>query len=166
MVEKHDRIWAIYPEYFDAGITRAQGRKIRKELAQPSPTLDELFDCARTLNLTPVKETNIAYPAFWWRKKGRLLVRKEWSKSETLEHLAMEFSEYRKVHGLPGTKDEVTTAAPSAIRRRLTIRTSAASRSTIRSRSSAAWSAAVDDPATGLTGGVPRDGVIRDGRVG
>ncbi len=105
MVEKHDRIWAIYPEYFDAGITRAQGRKIRKELAQPSPTLDELFDCARKLDLTPVKETNVAYPAFWWRKKGRLLVRKEWSKSETLEHLGMEFLEYRKEHGLPGTKD-------------------------------------------------------------
>ncbi len=106
MVEKHDRIWAIYPEYFDSGITRHLGRRIRKELAQPSPTLDELFDCAKKLGLTPVKEPNIAYPAFWWKKKGRLLVRKEWSKSETLEHLAMEYVELRKTQGMPSDKKD------------------------------------------------------------
>lgn len=106
MVEKNDRIWAIYPEYFDSGITRKLGRRLRKEMAQPSPTLDELFACARKLDLSPVKEADVAYPSFWWRKRGRLLVRKEWSKTETLEHLAMEYAEYRKVHGMPGAKEE------------------------------------------------------------
>ena len=106
MVEKNDRIWAIYPEYFDSGITRKLGRRLRKEVSIPSPTLDELFDCARKLDLSPVKEANAAYPSFWWRKKGRLLVRQEWSKTETLEHLAQEYVEYRKVNGMPGKKEE------------------------------------------------------------
>ena len=47
-----------------------------------------------------------SYPSFWWRKKGRLLVRQEWSKTETLERLAAEYAEYRKVHGMPGKKEE------------------------------------------------------------
>ena len=106
MVEKHDRIWAVYPEYFDSGIPRNLGRKVRKDIAQPSPTLEELYSCAMKLGLSPVKESNVAYPAFWWKKKGRLLVRKEWSKSETLEHLAMEYAELRRIHGMPGQQDE------------------------------------------------------------
>jgi signal recognition particle subunit SRP19 len=118
MVEKHDRIWAIYPEYFDAGITRLQGRKVRTDLALPTPTLDELFDCARKLNLTPVKEPSIAYPAFWWKKRGRLLVRKEWSKTETLERLGTEYVEYRKIHGLPGEKDDSTVSSKKLVPRK------------------------------------------------
>jgi len=106
MVEKHDRIWALYPEYFDSGITRHLGRKVRIELAQPSPTLDELFDSARKLDLRPVKESNIAYPAFWWNRNGRLLVRQEWSKSETIKRIAMEIAERRKIMGVPGQQNE------------------------------------------------------------
>jgi signal recognition particle subunit SRP19 len=106
MVEKHDRIWVVYPEYFDSGITRHLGRKVRKELALQSPTLDELFDCAKNLNLSPVKEAGVAYPSFWWRRRGRLLVRKEWTKSETLEKLGKEYASYRETHGMPDRKND------------------------------------------------------------
>ena len=106
MVEKHDRIWAIYPEYFDSGVPRGRGRRIPKDLAVHTPTLDELFHCAGKLDLTPVKEPEVAYPAFWWRTRGRLLVRKEWSKTETLRRLAAELDEHRRVHGSPGDRDD------------------------------------------------------------
>ena len=101
MVEKHDRIWVLYPEYFDSGISRHHGRKVSKELSIPSPTLDELNECARKIDLSPVKEVDIAYPGFWWKKRGRLLVRKEWSKSETLARMAKQLIELRNRRGVP-----------------------------------------------------------------
>lgn len=101
MVEKQDRIWALYPEYFDARVPRRIGRRVKTELALPGPTLNEMHECAMKLDLTPVKEPEIAYPAFWWRKNGRLLVRQEWSKSDTIRKLARHLVEFRKVNGVP-----------------------------------------------------------------
>ncbi|MCK4614765.1 MAG: signal recognition particle subunit SRP19/SEC65 family protein [Thermoplasmata archaeon] len=101
MVEKHDRIWALYPEYFDSGVTHQRGRRVKKELALPSPTLDELHECARILNLSPVKEPNAAYPGFWWKKRGRLLVRKKYPKSVVIRRIAEQLVELRRTRGMP-----------------------------------------------------------------
>ncbi len=98
MVSKRDRIWALYPEYFDSALPRRRGRRVNKELSVSTPTLAELYLSAVGQNFYAVKEENVAFPAYWWRKRGRLLVRKETSKSETIERIAK---------GLPGARKEL-----------------------------------------------------------
>ncbi len=96
MVERHDRIWALYPEYFDTGIPRRKGRRIRKDHGIQNPTLDELYSCAKTLGFSPVREDTVAFPSCWWRKRGRLLIRKVVTKSQSIHMIGNELIELRK----------------------------------------------------------------------
>lgn len=96
MVERHDRIWALYPEYFDTGIPRRRGRRISKEHGINNPTLDELFSCAKTLGFSPVREDTVAFPSYWWRKRGRVLIRKVVTKTQAIHMIGAELIELRK----------------------------------------------------------------------
>ncbi len=79
--------WVIWPIYFDLDASRMNGRKISKEMAFKNPSIDEIFNAAKKLGLNPVKE-NKAYPGRWWRKEGRVLVEKKFSKMETIRKIA------------------------------------------------------------------------------
>jgi signal recognition particle subunit SEC65 len=41
-----------------------------------SPRLDEIAEAARVLNLDCTVEDTKAHPAAWWKKQGRVLVKK------------------------------------------------------------------------------------------
>ncbi len=88
MVSKRDGVIVVWPHYFDAARTRAQGRRVSKEKAIRDPKSGVIAEAAKSLGLDPVLEKEAAHPAGWWRPAGRVLVQKRWSKEETLRRLA------------------------------------------------------------------------------
>lgn len=79
--------WVIWPVYFDANVSRKEGRKVSKELAIKNPSIDDIYKAAKKLGLNPVKEEK-AYPKRWWRKEGRLLIDKKGKKMEIIKKIA------------------------------------------------------------------------------
>ena len=83
MVSKGERIVVLYPEYFDASLSRKEGRRVPKRLAVSTPKLEDIEKAARNLKLNPVKE-ECAYPRFWWKARGRVIVRKTHPKTQII----------------------------------------------------------------------------------
>jgi signal recognition particle subunit SRP19 len=75
----------LYPEYFTSKYSRAEGRRVPKSLAKPSPTVEDIEKAAKSLGLNPVVEKEKSYPRFWYKKRGRVLVEKKMSKTEILK---------------------------------------------------------------------------------
>ncbi|MCD6480813.1 MAG: signal recognition particle protein Srp19 [Thermoplasmata archaeon] len=80
--------WVLWPIYFDADASRLEGRRVPKELAVKNPTVEDILQAAKKLGLAAVKEEKAAYPARWWRKEGRVLVGKKFSKTATIKQIA------------------------------------------------------------------------------
>jgi len=83
MVSKGERIVVLYPEYFDASLSRKDGRRVPKRLAIQGPKVEDIEKAARNLKLNPVKEES-AYPRFWWKARGRVICRKAYPKSQII----------------------------------------------------------------------------------
>jgi len=88
MVSKRDGKLVLYPRFFDASKTRAEGRRVPADLAKPEPHAGDIAEAAKTLGLNPVLEKDAAHPLAWWEKSGRVLVDKKWKKEETLKRIA------------------------------------------------------------------------------
>jgi len=84
VVSRGDRIYVIYPEYFDITLSRSDGRKVAKKYAVPSPRLEDITRAAKAVGLRPIVEENVAYPGKWWKKSGRIIVPKKMKKSQML----------------------------------------------------------------------------------
>ena len=84
VVSRGDRIYVIYPEYFDINLSRSDGRKVAKKYAVQSPRLEDLTRAAKAVGLRPIVEENVSYPGKWWKKSGRILVPKNMKKSQML----------------------------------------------------------------------------------
>ncbi len=78
------KAWVLWPEYFDAGRTRASGRKVKKDLAVPNPTLEMLEKAVQKLELEYAVQAEKSYPGAWYDKKGRMLVEKTLTKQQLL----------------------------------------------------------------------------------
>ncbi len=63
----------IYPLYFDASRTRAQGRRVGAELAVPNPLAREIVDAVQLLGLKTVFEPGKMHPKDW-ANPGRVRV--------------------------------------------------------------------------------------------
>ncbi len=66
----------LWPEYFDSRRTRAQGRKLPKELCVERPSLDMIAKGAILLDLDYKIEEDTAYPGNWAAKGGCVRVEK------------------------------------------------------------------------------------------
>lgn len=88
MVSKRDEKLVLYPRFFDAAKTRAEGRRVSSDLAKSEPHAGDIAEAAKTLGLNPVLEKDAAHPIAWWEKNGRVLVDKKWKKEETLKRIA------------------------------------------------------------------------------
>ncbi len=69
-----EKSWVLWPEYFDSNLTRAQGRKVNKNLAVPDPSLEMLSKALQKLGVEFTVEEEKSYPGEWYLKKGRALV--------------------------------------------------------------------------------------------
>jgi len=79
-----EKAWVLWPEYFDANRTRAEGRKVKRSLAVAQPNLEMLEKALQRLGLEFKTEAEKAYPGNWFNRKGRVLVEKSLSKSKLL----------------------------------------------------------------------------------
>lgn len=70
MVEK-----VLWPAYFDAELSRREGRRIPEDLAVEEPTVDEVAAAVRQVGYDAVIERDVAYPREGWTARGRVLVK-------------------------------------------------------------------------------------------
>ncbi len=74
---RNDKRLRIYPEYFDASLTRAQGRRVSKKVALENPTRLELKISAQKLGYVVEEDKEKAYSRQWENPKGILYLSKE-----------------------------------------------------------------------------------------
>ncbi|MDV0441870.1 signal recognition particle subunit SRP19/SEC65 family protein [Methanorbis furvi] len=83
----------LYPCYFNAGLTRSQGRRVAKTLAVSSPNLAQVTRAVKQCSVTVLdEERDIMHPAHWFSREGRLRVEYEGSKEELLQKVAHKLS--------------------------------------------------------------------------
>ncbi len=85
----------IWPANLDSGKSRADGRLIPRQLAIPSPKLQEMENAARELRLSPEKAVEKSYPKTWWEKSGHMRVENIAPKSEIARQIAKKIGEAR-----------------------------------------------------------------------
>jgi signal recognition particle subunit SRP19 len=83
-----DKAWVLWPEYFDIARTRAQGRRVKKNMAIPEPQMVMLVKAVDKLGLQYKIEEGKSYPSAWWQKQGLLLVENTMPKSQLLPKVA------------------------------------------------------------------------------
>jgi len=64
----------IYPAYYDAELSRSEGRRVPDDLAVPEPTVDEIAKAVQQVGYDAVIERDCAYSREGWRERGRVLV--------------------------------------------------------------------------------------------
>lgn len=72
-VEKYKHWQCLYPVYFDAGRSLAEGRRVSKELAVENPLAREILDAAHLLDMNVVFEPGKTHPKDW-ANPGRVRV--------------------------------------------------------------------------------------------
>ncbi|MDR0523173.1 MAG: signal recognition particle subunit SRP19/SEC65 family protein [Candidatus Methanoplasma sp.] len=70
MAYDKDTAIVVWPEYFDAGRTRSEGRRLPKKLCVAEPSLDIIAKGAMSLDLEYEVLEGKAYPADWAAKRG------------------------------------------------------------------------------------------------
>lgn len=88
MPSKKERLLVLYPEYFDSALSRGDGRRVPKASASDEVTVEKVAGAARALGLEPVVEEKAAYPGRWWRRAGRVVVKKTMAKEKLLRKVA------------------------------------------------------------------------------
>jgi signal recognition particle subunit SRP19 len=88
MVSKGADKFVLYPRYFDAKLSRADGRRVPESLAVKGPDAGWVENAARKLGLEPVLEEKAAHPSTPLDRSGRVLVNKDGSKQATLVKVA------------------------------------------------------------------------------
>ena len=64
----------LWPAYFDAGLTRSEGRRVPTDLAVDEPTVDEIADAVQQVGYDAVIEREKAYSREF-ETRGRVLVK-------------------------------------------------------------------------------------------
>jgi signal recognition particle subunit SRP19 len=69
----------LYPCYFNAGLSRVEGRRVRKNLGIKAPVITDL---ERALKRAGVKfrVEDKHHPAYWARREGRIVA--EWTEGK------------------------------------------------------------------------------------
>lgn len=97
-------VWLIY---FDASISRRSGRRVSRKLAVDAPTLEELVEACKRLNLSFQVKESARYPRMWWSRGGYVIVDKvNKSKGRLLEVLALEIRRLRSEKSKYGVYSE------------------------------------------------------------
>ena len=95
MVSKEDGVFVLWPLYFDANTSRAQGRRVPSKLAVKNPTVDEIATAARSLRLEVRVENEAAHPSRWFLPSGRVLVRRKATKTRVIRAVAKRIKRIR-----------------------------------------------------------------------
>lgn len=77
----------LYPCYFDAALTRAEGRRVALEKAVAKPTAGMLASAARKAGFKPIEEAKPC-PARSFAREGRILIEYTGSKEQLIAKIA------------------------------------------------------------------------------
>jgi signal recognition particle subunit SRP19 len=92
----HQIIWL---DYFNKNLSRKKGRKIGKNISVYDPTMQELIDASKTLELD-LSEENInnqaRYPRRSFVKSGYIMISKKKKKSTVVNQIAKKMIETRQ----------------------------------------------------------------------
>jgi len=80
----------IWPAYFDATLSRREGRRVPESLSVDEPTVDEVATAVQQVGYDAVVERDVAYPRQHWADSGRVLVKDadDAGKSDLLQAVA------------------------------------------------------------------------------
>lgn len=92
---KADRPTILYPAYFDANRSRADGRRVARRWAVEGPTVEEIASAAKALGLQPEVETGKGFSRQPWRHEGRVLVRADYFKTSVVQKVAQRLKSSR-----------------------------------------------------------------------
>jgi signal recognition particle subunit SRP19 len=93
-MRKQNKI-VLWPVYFDSTKTRLEGRRVPKNLATPSPKLEEIRKAVEKAGFQPEIVADAAHPSIPWQKTGLLAIPKKGSKTKTLQQIAKKLLEIR-----------------------------------------------------------------------
>lgn len=101
--EKSKHYQCLYPIYFDKARSRAEGRRVGKELAVANPLAREMADAAADLGLKTVFEPDKTHPKDWSNPGRVRVLLKQDGKSmdddvKNKHHLYLLISQYLKEH--------------------------------------------------------------------
>ena len=85
---RRNDVQVVWLSYFNSGKTRSEGRRVSKRIALDSPKLSELVSACRSLRLEPESFPDVRYCRSGWEKCGRVLVKSDLPKTETLHRIA------------------------------------------------------------------------------
>lgn len=78
----------LYPVYFDASKTRAEGRRVPRVLAVERPTPDRLEAAAKALGIAAEVEAGVSHSRAPWAGGGRIKVQKRGTKEALMREIA------------------------------------------------------------------------------
>lgn len=89
---RNKKQYYIYPIYFDGKQSRSQGRRVKKQLAVNSPTIQEVAQAATILEIPFEVNLEVKFPRFCWLPSGRLEVKKQeaLNKNSLIKKLAIQ----------------------------------------------------------------------------
>ena len=88
MVRKGDSKFVLWPRYFDARLSRAEGRRVPEDLAVEKPDASWIEAAAKKAGLSPDLEEKSRDPAKPYVKSGRVLVAKKGPKEAAIRAVA------------------------------------------------------------------------------
>ena len=98
-MRQQDKI-IIWPAYFDSTKARNDGRRVSKNLAVPSPRIDEVKQAAEKLGLAHELVADVGYAKTPWLKTGMILVKKKGSKGQVVLLIAKQLVKMRSTPSL------------------------------------------------------------------
>ena len=81
----------LYPCYFDRALTRNQGRRVSKEMAQEAPQIKTIHKAAKKAGLSARIDEEATHPAHVSKTKGRVIVDWKGSKEELMKKIVLKF---------------------------------------------------------------------------
>ncbi len=78
----------LYPCYFDRDLTRNQGRRVPRGMAQEAPQIKAIHKAAKRAGLSARIDEGAAHPAHGSKMKGRVIVEWKGSKEELMKKIA------------------------------------------------------------------------------
>jgi signal recognition particle subunit SRP19 len=80
----------VWPVYFDASLSRGEGRRVPRSKAVRDPKAEDVEKAARKLGLNPILEPAASYSKQPWRPVGVVLVDKKDRKTRIINDIAEE----------------------------------------------------------------------------
>ncbi len=109
MVSKRDGQYILYPQYFDSRLSRAQGRRVPRDVAVKAPSASDVFHAARAAGFDPEMDPEHHHPAHWNERAGRVLIpvgNVEGTKEGLIRVIARHLKEGGAAGGAPAGYDE------------------------------------------------------------